>query len=531
MTSTIVLKKSPYIFGIDLGTSNSAIAVYVDRGVEVIQVDGDKMCPSVVAVGKDKKMVVGKSARKRIMIEPENVVTSVKRNIGTDWHKEFPRLPDQEYSAIDLSAKILDKLKAATLEAEAGIKLRGTPTYAVICIPANFTDKQRIATKEAGQLADLDVLFLLEEPVAAAIAYGIERDRDQTILIYDLGGGTFDVSIMQVESSKNANAQFQLLAKEGIQQLGGDDFDRKIMEIAADTFKEQSGIDVFDLDKDIGISAKKLREAQQKLKEAAEQAKKELSEATEAIINIPSLIKDDSGEVHNLAELKITRAQFEESIRELLDQTKETIEKALASAKKEIEEIDRMILIGGSTRVPLVKKIVHDMFGKEPYIDQDPDTAVARGAAIYGVSLGVPTDKLDETEESREEDQLEAEISVTNIVTHHLGLEITGSKFSSILQKGLDIPPDVPLAVTKEYTTPRDDMTAIVVRVYQAIDEVESINESGVECIGEFFLEGIPAKPKGEEKIQVTFEINQENLLKVTAHSSTSSGDLEINRN
>lgn len=524
----ITPKNSPYILGIDLGTSNSAIAIFMKGRPEIIPIDGEKMCPSVVSVGKDGEMLVGRTARKRLMLDPDNAVASIKREMGGSWKKEFSRLSGKEYTPVDISAEILTKLVSSTAEAET-IDLRGTPRHAVICIPANFNDAQKTATIEAARLANLDVLHLLEEPVAAAIAYGMEKERDQTILVYDLGGGTFDVSILNVDSTKGDSSKFEILAKEGVPKLGGDDFDYKIMEMAVAKLKEETGLDILDLKKDQGIKTTQLREAQQKLKEAAETAKCELSEAKTTRISLPNLIKDESGNLHSL-DIEITREQFNEAIQELIMQSKEAVEKALASAKLTIDDISRIILIGGSTRAPLVGEMLTNMFGKEPFKDTDPDTAVARGAAIFGATLGVPTDQLDRTEATRPEDKPKGSITIINIVTHFLGMEIKGGKFSCLLEKGKEISPDAPLAISKEYTTQRDDMTELMVRVYQSDRPTEFVGTEGVECIGEFFLTGIPAKPQGQERIAVSFEIDQQNLLKVKATSSSSSGELEIKR-
>ena len=524
MTDTkLFAKKSPYIMGIDLGTSNSAIAVFVKGQAEILPIDGSKTFPSVFSV-RNGEIIVGRQARNRLMVDPENTVASIKREIGGSWTKEFKNLPGKAYTPTDISAEILSKLVTGAEQAGT-VELRGTPSYAVVCIPANFNDAQKTATREAGELANLEVLYLLEEPVAAAIAYALEKERDQTILVYDLGGGTFDVSILQVDSTQSDRSGFKILAKEGVPKLGGDDFDRKLMEIAGEKFKLESQIDIFDLKKDQGISPKALREAQQKLKDASETAKCELSEAQTATLSIPNLIKDESGNVHNL-EMEITRAEFNEAIRELIGQSKEAVDQALKSAKLDIEDISRIILVGGSTRVPLVREMLTEMFGKEPYGDTDPDTVVARGAAIFAATLNVPDPDL----ERSYEDILEKEIQVANIVTHFLGIETRGGKFNCLIDKGLDIPSDLPLAFSKEYTTPRDNMTELAIRVYQSDRGVEFVREDNVQCIGEFFLTRIPAKPRGEERINVTFEIDQQNLLKVKAISSSSAGELEIQR-
>lgn len=523
---SITVKHSPYVFGIDLGTSNSAIAIYKkwEGGKpesRIIPIDGGKTCPSVLNVRDTGEILVGRQARSRLMIDPENTVTSVKREIGGPWTKEFKGLPGKVYTPTDISGEILSKLITGAQQAE-NVDVKGAPRYVVICIPANFDDTKKTATKAAGALVNLEVLWLLEEPVAAAIAYADEQSRDQTILVYDLGGGTFDVSILKVDSSKSGPAQFTILAKEGVPKLGGDDFDEKIMVIAAEKFKEVSKIDILDLNKDQGITAKSIREAQQKLKDAAEQVKIELGDAQQAQIEIPNLIKDESGELHSL-QMEITREQFEAAIRDLILQSREAVQRALDSAKLTIDDISRIILVGGSTRVPLVRQVLTEMFGKEPYGDTDPDTVVARGAAIYGATFNLPEDERD-AEERRKG------ISVTNIATHFLGIETYGGKFNCLIEKGLEIPEDKPLSAEKVYTTPRDNMTELTIRAYQSDSPAELVGTEGVKCIGEFNLTGIPPKPKGQEQISVIFEIDQQNLLKVKAKSSSSSGELEIQR-
>jgi len=524
----IVVKNSPYILGIDLGTSNSAIAVYEKGEAKILPVNGDKTYPSVVNMRDNGEIIVGRQARNRLMIDPDNTVASIKREIGSAWTKEFTGAPGKTYTPTDLSAEILARLVSG---AEGGgiVDLRGTPRFAVICIPANFDDAQKTATREAGTLAHLDVLELLEEPVAAAIAYAVDRERDQTILVYDLGGGTFDVSILQVKSAGGEPAKFDVLAKEGVRKLGGDDFDYALMELANAQFAGESGVDILDLKKDQGISAKSMREAQQKLKDATETAKRELTEAPSAQITIPNLIKDESGNVHNL-DMEITRDGFNDAVRPLIEQSREAVERALSAAKLGIEDISRIILVGGSTRVPLVKQMLKDMFGKEPYSDTDPDTAVARGAAIYGATLGVPTDQLDDTEQVLPEDELPTSIEVNNIVTHFLGIETFGGKFSRLIEKGLDIPSDSPLSATKEFSTPRDNMSELAIHVFQADGAADFVSEDGVHAIGEFFLAGIPPKPRGQERVSVTFEIDRQNLLKVRVTGSSSEQELEIKR-
>jgi molecular chaperone DnaK (HSP70) len=329
-TGGVTPKQSPYVFGIDLGTSNSGIAVFIDGRATLFQIEeGNKGCASVMSVRDNGDILVGREARRRLMIDPENTVASVKREMGTRWTKEFTGLPGEVYTPTDVSAEILGRLINGALQAGTP-DIKGTPHKAVICIPANFDDAKKEATKEAGELAGLEVEWLLEEPVAAAIAYAFERDRDQTILVYDLGGGTFDVSVLKVDSSAGGTAGLRILAKEGVPRLGGDDFDLEIMKVAAARFQATSGLDVLDEKKDQGISVKSLREAQQKLKDAAETAKWELTESQSAQITIPNFIKSEDGNVHNL-DCEIKRGEFNDAVRPLLLQSKEAVERALSA--------------------------------------------------------------------------------------------------------------------------------------------------------------------------------------------------------
>jgi molecular chaperone DnaK (HSP70) len=528
----VVAKNSPYIVGIDLGTSNSTAAIYLKGRAEVIPLDGRPMLPSVVNVRDTGEVVVGYAAKNVLLIDPENTVSSVKRELGNPhYSQEFKGQPGKKYTATDLSAEILAKIRSGVEQSDY-LDLRGSLRYAVICVPANFDDAKKQATLEAGRLAGLEVLWLLEEPVAAAIAYALEAKRDQKILVYDLGGGTFDVSILNVDSTEEGQPKFRVLAKEGIPVLGGDDFDEALMKIVAANFKSQSGIDIFDLQRDQGISRRALRQAQQKLKEAAETAKIELTDAMSSEILLPNFIKDESGTVHNI-EMTVTIEQFENAIHDLVSQTRSAIGKALESAKITIDDVSRIILVGGSTHVPLVRRMLSEMFGKEPYGDLDPATTVARGAAVFGATLGVPTDKVDETAEVRPEDTPDVNLSITNIVTHFLGIEIANGRFSKILDKNLEIPDEAALVQESEYVNQRDFQQEIRIAVFQSPDEPRFVSDEGCVCIGEFFLAGIPPKPKGQARINVKFEINQQNILKVSAVSKDDAGianELEINR-
>jgi molecular chaperone DnaK (HSP70) len=521
--TAIVEKPSSYVFGFDLGTTNCAVGIYKAGKTEIINIDGAKTMPSVMSVLKNGEILVGSQAKSRSLIAPESTVSSIKRQIATGWTKEFEEIPGKVFTPVEVSAEILMKLIDGILQNEA-IDVGGTPTYAVVCVPANFNDAQKKATQMAAELANLETLTLLEEPIAAAYAYAIEKERVQTVLVYDLGGGTFDVSILEVDSSGNANKQFKVLAKEGIQELGGDDFDQKVMERVAGEFAKASNIDILDLNKDQGISTKKAREAQQKLLEAVITAKHELSEATKTSIDIPNFIHDESGQPHHIDNMEITREQFNEEIRDMILETKESVEKALSAAKLEIDDIDRIILVGGSTKIPLVKEMLHEIFGREPYSDTDPDTAIARGAAILGATMMLPDPEL----ERPEEDTPDFVIDLDNIVTHNLGIEVVGGKFSCLIPKDTQIPEDGPATASREYTTPQDNLTELAIVVFQSPEDVPYVSTEGAECIGEFFLKGIPPKPRGEERIIVEFEIDGQNLLKVKASSSSSEGELEI---
>jgi molecular chaperone DnaK len=520
MSSGLVPKNSPYIFGIDLGTSNSAIAVFLKGDAKVLPIDTFETLPSVVSFKPDGEVLVGRQARNRQIVDPENTIASVKREMGSPKTWEVAGKDGQPFTPQDIAAEILTKLKDGAAQTE-GIDLRGTPHYAVICIPANFDDTQKTATLEAAQLANLEVIRLLEEPVAAAIAYAIEKERDQTILVYDLGGGTFDVSILKLDSTRDGRSDFKILAKEGVQILGGDDFDFKIMEIVAQRFKDYSGIDVLDLKADQGLSKKILQTAQQKLKDAAEKAKCELTSSETAQVELPNFIKDETGKVHDL-EVAINRDEFETAIRPLIWTSKAAVERAVAASGLSLDDISRIILVGGSTRVPLVSAMLTEMFDKSPYKDTNPDTAVARGAAIFAATVSVPTDPDSKPE-------LDEVFAIENMVTHYLGIEIQGDKFSCLLEKGHAIPIEAALSVSKEFSTPRDNMTELVIRIYQSNELIQFVRDEGSKCIGEFFVK-VPPKPKGAERVAVTFELDQQNLLKVKATSSTSGNELEISR-
>ncbi|WP_416420287.1 Hsp70 family protein [Priestia aryabhattai] len=518
----IIEKNSPYILGIDLGTSNSAVSIYRKGKPHMIKLGKEATIPSVVSFRSEEDVQVGETAKRRILLDPERTISFIKREMGTEWKKEFF---DKAYRPEDVSAEILSKMKEYVINQE-DFELNGTPAYAVICVPANFDDNKKRATREAAELAGLNVTYLLEEPVAAAIAYGMEVGRNQTIMVYDLGGGTFDLSILKVDSvSEDSQAKFTILSKEGNPELGGYDIDQVIMNLIGEDFKAKSNLDLFDLEADQGLSATTLLEAQQKLQEACEHAKKELSETDFVAIEIPNIIKDEFGNVHNI-DYELSREDFESAISPLIDQTIDTMKKALTNAELDVRDISRVILVGGSSRIPLVSGKIKELLNKEPYSNIDPDTVVAQGAAIFGASLGVPTDKLDETNDGDEEDKPNTEIEMNNIVTHHLGIEIVGGRFNEIIEKGLELTQDKPsVSVQKEYSTHQDNMTEIRITVFQTPEPVDYVSDPQCVCIGEFFLSGIPAAPKGKHRILINFEINQQNEVIVTAKLN---GDDEV---
>lgn len=511
---TIIEKNSPYVLGIDLGTSNSAVSIYRKGKPHMIKLGKENTIPSVVSLRSEEDIQIGETAKRRILIDPERTVSFIKREMGTDWRQEFF---GKSYRPEDISAEILSKIKEYVINQEE-VDLKGTPAYAVICVPANFDDNKKRATREAAELAGLHVTYLLEEPVAAAIAYGMETGRNQTIMVYDLGGGTFDVSILKVDSvSEEDQAVFTILSKEGEPKLGGYDIDRVMMKLAAEDFKQKSQLDLFDLEADQGVSAADLLEAQQKLQEACEQAKKELSETDTTVLEIANVMKDEFGVIHHI-EYELTREAFEAAIDPLIEQTIHTMKRAVEHAKLDVRDISRVILAGGSSRIPLVSQKIKQLLNKEPYANIDPDTVIAQGAAIFGASLGVPTDKLDETNEVDQEDKPNTEIEMNNIVTHHLGIEIRGGRFNPIIEKGVELTKEHPVvSMEKVYSTPEDDMTEMRISVFQTSDIVEYVSDQQCVCIGEFFLTGIPPAPKGIHRITVRFEVNQQNEVIVTA--------------
>lgn len=513
----LVEKISPYVLGIDLGTSTSIASVYRRGKPEVIDIFGQRVTPSVVTYQEAGDPMVGLQAKRRALIDPDRTVVSIKRHMGdSEYNRE---INNQSVKPEEVSALILEYLKNGAQEKE---DLNGTIRHAIITIPANFNNNQREATLTAGKLAGLEVLRLVEEPVAAAIAYGFGYERDQTILVYDLGGGTFDVCILKVDASSDTNASFSVLGKAGIPQLGGDDLDHALMKILVANLVAQGGPDILDTQKDQGISKKKLRTAVQILKEKAEEAKIELSEADTTFIDAPNLIKDENGKDYHLS-AEITRQQFEEAIKPLIQQSGECIKQALAEAKLEADDVDRIILVGGSTRVPCIRTLVTEMFQKEPYGDIDAATAVAQGAAIVGATFELPGEK------SAGDSLGPNTVTATTTTGHNLGIETLGQKFSPILEKGIQIP----CSNTKQYTTSQDNQPELRVTIFQFPAETDRIDMDmpGAACLGEFHLGPLPDAPRGQLQIEVAFEINDNGVLKVSAKGIGNEGlskELEV---
>ncbi|HEY3781253.1 MAG TPA: Hsp70 family protein [Fimbriimonadaceae bacterium] len=520
--TAIAPKESPYYYGIDLGTSNSAICCYREGDVFVLKLDSQDTMPSVVQIDSKGEVIVGRQALNRALIEPERTIQSIKRKIGTPAVVE---VDGKSYSPVDISAMILGKLVALAEEGSDG-RTNGRPTQAVICVPANFTDNQKDDTKKAAEQAGLNVIALLAEPVSASIAYASGGKIKQTILVYDLGGGTFDVSVLAASNSGEDNGiGLKVMGKSGRPELGGDDFDAFIMKLIGAKLQEQCGFDVLTTPVHEEISTSKLNRARQGIKTAATLAKHALSTTETTPIDLTDLLEDGEGNVFSV-EFELTRKEFEDGTRDLVDATIAPINEALEEAGLVITDIDKIVLVGGSTKMPIIRERLAELLGKEPWANFDVDTAVAQGAAIYAHDCSLPS-----------------QIPIEEKVTHFLGIETQGGDFDCIIEKGIVIPVGSTVIGSRTYQNAVDNTPSVIIRVYQTNQPIstvrqpeivspapESISSMQLSRIGEFNID-IPKRPAGEVQIDVEFEIDQHNLLTVSASTDCGTKELVIHRN
>ena len=456
------------IIGIDLGTTNSCVAVMEGGNVTIIpNSEGARTTPSVVNIKDNGEVVVGEIAKRQAVTNPTSTVSSIKTHMGSDYKVE---IFGKKYTPQEISAKILQKLKKDA-EAYLGEEVK----EAVITVPAYFTDSQRQATKDAGTIAGLDVKRIINEPTAAALAYGLEKKKEEKVLVFDLGGGTFDVSVLEI-----SDGVIEVISTAGNNHLGGDDFDNEVINWLVTEFKKETGID---------LSNDKM--AYQRLKDAAEKAKKELSTLMETSISLPFITMDATGPKH--LEMKLTRAKFDDLTKHLVEATQGPTKTALKDANLDTKDIDEILLVGGSTRIPAVQEWVENFFGKKPNKGINPDEVVAAGAAIQGgVLMGDVKDVL-----------------LLDVTPLSLGIETAGGVFTKMIDKNTTIP----VKKSQVYSTYSDNQTAVTINVLQGERSRAADNHS----LGTFNLEGIPAAPRGVPQIEVTFDIDANGIVHVSA--------------
>jgi molecular chaperone DnaK len=497
------------IIGIDLGTTNSVVAIMEGSEVKVIpNAEGNRLTPSVVAFTDKGEVIVGEPARRQAVTNPRRTIYSAKRFMGrrhSEVESEEKIVPysvvgardeyvkiqvgDSQHTPQEISAKVLRKLKEAA-ESYLGHRV----SKAVITVPAYFNDAQRQATKDAGQIAGLEVARIINEPTAAALAYGLDKDRDHKIAVFDLGGGTFDVSVLEVASTGDGDKQskvFEVISTSGDTHLGGDDFDEALVNFVAAEFKKDHGIDLRNEPMSL-----------QRLQEACEKAKKELSSVPETDLNLPFITADASGPKH--LQMKITRAKFEELVDSLIERCKKPVLQALQDAKLKPSDIDEVVLVGGSTRVPKVRQIVKEIFGKEPHQGVNPDEVVAVGAAIQGSVLA--GDRKD--------------VLLLDVTPLTLGIETEGGVMTALIERNTTIPTER----KNTFSTAADNQTAVTVRVFQGERKMAAQNR----LLGEFNLEGIPPAPRGVPQIEVKFDIDQNGILNVGARDLGSGKEANV---
>ena len=456
------------VIGIDLGTTNSCVAVM--EGSETVVIpnpEGNRTTPSVVAFAKDGERLIGQVAKRQAVTNPDKTIQSIKREMGSDYKVN---IDDKSYTPQQISAMILSKLKS---DAEA--YLGQTVTQAVITVPAYFTDAQRQATKDAGKIAGLDVMRIINEPTAAALAYGLDKETDQKILVFDLGGGTFDVSILDI-----SDGVFEVLATAGNNRLGGDDFDNKIVDFLVESFKSSDGVDL-----------RNDRMAMQRLREAAEKAKIELSGVTTSNINLPYITADATGPKH--MDITLTRAKFDELTAGLVQATMDPVKRAMSDASITPSDINKILLVGGSTRIPAVQDAVKNYFGKEPFKGINPDECVAIGAAIQAAVLTGDVKGL----------------LLLDVTPLSLGIETQGGVFTKMIERNTTIP----TKKSQVFSTAADGQTQVDVHVLQGEREMAAYNKS----LGNFILDGIAPAPRGVPQIEVTFDIDANGIVNVSA--------------